>query len=96
MHGGGDTNYGIWYGGTCHNPQTWEVEAGKLRLQGYLQLHTKFETSLDYIRPRHEQKQKPGNCKTFCKKYLGNILFTLLGNMNGKHTIETWFCFTYM
>ena len=33
-----------------HGPRTLEVEAGDPRVQGYPQLHSKFETSLGYMR----------------------------------------------
>jgi hypothetical protein len=33
------------------NPNNWETETGKARIQGHLKLHTKSKASIGYIRP---------------------------------------------
>lgn len=43
----------------AYNPSIWEVEAGGSRVQGYLQLHSKFKFSLD-----HPIKGKGGGRET--------------------------------
>lgn len=37
-----------------YSPNIWEVEAGKLAVQVYPQLHTEFEASPVYIRSYHK------------------------------------------
>lgn len=47
-------------GKTAHacNPNTWEGEAGRSDIQSPPQLHSEFEVSLSYMRPRLK-KEKP-------------------------------------
>lgn len=41
----------------AYNLSAWEVEAGAPEAQGHPQLHSELETSLGYMRPRHNTMQ---------------------------------------